>query len=94
VLRCLGRAKGCHVLVERRWEAPARASVVHAHYATHYYLKGNDLVAELGKDATPSARALPEVLAYLAEVVVQDACELLSSDDEAVRRAAEDNPVH
>jgi hypothetical protein len=34
--------------VERRWEAPARAGVVHAHYSTHYRLKGNELPEETG----------------------------------------------
>jgi hypothetical protein len=37
---------------------------------------------------------MPDVLAYLGEVVVQDACELLTSDDTQVRAAAEANPVH
>jgi hypothetical protein len=37
---------------------------------------------------------MPDVLSYLGEVVVQDACELLSSDDTQVRAAAEANPVH
>jgi hypothetical protein len=51
-------------------------------------------VSDLGKNAPPSARAMPDVLAYLGEVVVQDACELLTSDDTQVRAAAEANPVH
>jgi hypothetical protein len=37
---------------------------------------------------------VPKVLAYLAQVVVQDACELLSSEETDVRAAAEGNPIH
>jgi hypothetical protein len=42
-------------------------------------------VKDLGKDAKTSARGMPAVLSYLVEIVVLDACELLSSAD---------NPVH
>ncbi|KIZ01165.1 hypothetical protein MNEG_6795 [Monoraphidium neglectum] len=50
-----------------------------------------------GSDGTadPAVSALvPKVLAYLAQVVVQDACELLSSEETDVRAAAEGNPIH
>jgi hypothetical protein len=51
-------------------------------------------VKDLGKDAKTSARGMPAVLSYLAEIVVQDACELLSSADPALLAAAKANPVH
>jgi hypothetical protein len=35
-------------LVERWWEASARAGIVHANYATHHRLKGNELPEEKG----------------------------------------------
>jgi hypothetical protein len=50
-------------------------------------------VQAMGKDAPKSARATPEVLDYLAAVLVQDACDLLVHADIAVRAAAAANPV-
>lgn len=41
-----------------------------------------------------SARGLPALFQYLAVVVVQDACDLLSSEDPDIRTAARANPVH
>lgn len=51
-------------------------------------------VEDMGGKAEQSARAIPEVLSYLGEVVVQDACALLSSSNPEVRAAAEANAVH
>lgn len=48
----------------------------------------------MGKHAPASARALVPLLEYLARVLLQDACALLSSGCEAVRKAAEANSVH
>jgi hypothetical protein len=39
----------------------------------------NAQVAELGEEATTSMRSVPQVLQYLAVVLVQDACELAST---------------
>lgn len=41
-----------------------------------------------------SAQGLPALLGYLAVVVVQDACSLLSSADPDIKAAAERNQVH
>ena len=51
-------------------------------------------VSGMGDQAPLSAQALPQVLSYLAEVVVQDACDLLSSKDANTKDAAEACPVH
>lgn len=51
-------------------------------------------VKDLGASAPASARAEPEVVHYLGEVVVQDACDLLSDPDPRLRAAAEANLVH
>jgi hypothetical protein len=52
-------------------------------------------VQELGEDSDlPSAAVLPVVLQYLAVVLVQDACELLSSSDPDIKAAAEANRAH
>lgn len=48
----------------------------------------------MGAAAPNSARAIPALLQYLATVLVQDACDLLSSQDDDVKAAAEANPVH
>ena len=51
-------------------------------------------VDKLGDECTASARAILAVLQYLAVVLVQDACDLLSSDDADIKAAAEANPLH
>lgn len=48
----------------------------------------------MGTAAPRSALAAPEVLDYLADVLVQDACDMLLSTDAKLRAAAESNPVH
>lgn len=51
-------------------------------------------VEGMNKQAPASARAMVPLLEYLARVLLQDACALLSSNCEAVKKAAEANPVH
>jgi hypothetical protein len=53
-------------------------------------------VAKLGKQGKcpESAQGMPALFLYLAVVVVQDACDLLSNEDKDIRAAAKANPVH
>lgn len=63
-------------------------------HQTRLRVSCNVQVDMLGDECTASARATPVVLQYLAVVLVQDACDLLSSEDADIRAAAEANPVH
>lgn len=48
----------------------------------------------MGEKCPHSARGFPALLEYLAVVVVQDACALLSSSDADTQAAARANVVH
>jgi hypothetical protein len=51
-------------------------------------------VEDLGEKCPQSARGYPLLLWYLAVVMVQDGCALLSSSDPETLAAANANPVH